>query len=342
MYKLFELFTLGLFQLCIVRQGEVRVIEKRGRFARVAEPGVTLLFSLWGAGETIGRFTISEITRNQQGESYVRPRVNVDSISMRTQVDDYPAESVITKDNATVYIDAVVYYRIFDPAKAVYSVQDYALALQKLVQSALRDECGKYELDELLTSRDRINSNLRIALDEATDPWGMKVERVELKDIDLGQFGQVLAEQRASETKRRTEITEAEGAKRAAVLRAEGLADSSQKTAEAEKRNVILRAEAEKAATILRAEAEKEALLLKTEAQAQSMLRMRQAEAQGYAMVKQVLQGGGDSEALLRVLELQKAAETGQALAAGSSTKFFLPAELNNLFGFATPKKELK
>jgi regulator of protease activity HflC (stomatin/prohibitin superfamily) len=339
MYKLIELLTLGLFQLCIVRQGEVRVIERRGRFSRVAGPGVNLLVSLWGAGEVVGRFNISQVVRDANGRSIIQPRTGVEVISMRMQVDDYPSESVITRDKATVQIDAVVYYRITEPDKAVYNVSDYASALQKLVQSALRDECGKYELDDLLTSRDAINNALRVTLDEATDPWGIKVDRVELKDIDLGEFGRILAEQRAAETRRRTEITDAEGAKRAAVLRAEGHAESAVRAAEGEKQAVILRAQAERESTILRAQADREATILHADAEANSILKVRQAEAQGFAMLKQVL-NGQHSDEVLRVLELQTAAQTGQKLADGQATKFFLPAELNNLFGFATPRRK--
>lgn len=338
MYKLIQLFTAGLFDLVVVRQGEVRIIEKRGKFMRVAEPGITFLLALWGAGETVGKFTISEVARGGDGRSYIRPRSGVTAISLRTQVDDYPSESVITKDNATVFIDAVVYYRIFDAKKAVYEVQDYVAALQKLVQSALRDECGKYELDELLTSRDQINSALKLSLDEATDPWGIKVDRVELKDIDLGAFGQILAEQRAAETKRRTEITEAEGEKEAAILRSEGRAAASIKSAEAEKQAAILRAEAQKQASILAAEAHKHSRVLSAEAEAEAILRVRQAEAQGFQMLQAVFQNNTASGEVLRVLELQKGAELGARLADGQATKVFLPADVNDLFGMVKKK----
>lgn len=338
MYKLIELFTMGFLQLCIVRQAEVRIIEKRGQFHRVAGPGVNLLFSLWGAGETVGKFNISRVIRDEHGRSKIQARTGVDVIDMRTQVDDYPSESVITKDNATVFIDAVVYYQILDAERAVYAVQDYVVALQKLVQSALRDECGKYDLDDLLTSRDAINTALRISLDEATDPWGIKVSRVELKDIDLGAFGKILAEQRAAETKRRTEITEAEGEKRAAILKAEGQSEAAVRAAEGEKQAAILRAEAAKDAIILKAEADQRAIVLRAEAEAQAILRVRQAEAQGFSMLQQVLHKD-QSDPVLRVLEIQKAAETGEKLAEGNATKVFLPAGLNDLFGLATSKK---
>lgn len=321
---LLELVTLGLVQWVVVRQGEVRVIERRGRFARVAPPGISMLITLWGYGETVGRFRISRFARDERGNSVVVPQHNVEVIPMRTQVDDYPKESVITRDNATVHIDAVVYYRIADPERAVYQVHDYVAALQKLVQSALRDECGKYELDQLLVSREQINTALRVQLDEATDPWGIKVERVEIKDIDLGEFGNILAEQRAAETKRRTDITQAEGRKRAAVLEAEGFTESQ-----------VLRAKAEKEATILRAEADKAARVLASEAEATALLKVREAEARGYMMLKQVFDGTPAASGLMRVVELQKAAEVGQTLADGQATKMFLPADIHNLFGLA-------
>ncbi|MEZ4318539.1 MAG: stomatin-like protein [Myxococcota bacterium] len=324
MLKLFELFTLGLLQFCVVREGEMKIIERRGKFQRVAAPGVSWLFAMWGYGDMIGRFNISKVIQTESGPRLVVQR-NVETISTRMQVDDYPKESIITRDNATVYIDAVVYYKVGDPAKAVYQVEDYVAALQKLVQSALRDECGKYELDELLTSRDQINNALRNSLDEATDPWGIKVDRVELKDIDLAEFGKILAEQRATETRRRTAITEAEGEKRAQILRAEGLNEST-----------VLEAEARKTSTVLQAEAESRAQLLRAEAEASALVMQREAEAKGFEMLKSVFaDGSGSSQQLLEVLRVLKASEISGQLANGQATKLFLPADIGTLFGLA-------
>ncbi|MEL6341972.1 MAG: stomatin-like protein [Myxococcota bacterium] len=317
-----ELFTLGAIQFTVVRQGEVRIIENRGKFRKVAQPGPLILFSLWGLGDTIGKFTISQLSRDERGLVTLVPRRNVEIISTRMQVDDYPKESVITRDNATVFIDAVVYYKVNDPSKAVYEVQDYVGALQKLVQSALRDECGKYELDELLVSRDQINSRLRAVLDEATDPWGIRVDRVEIKDIDLGKFGQILAEQRAAETKRRTEITEAEGRKRAAILRAEG---------ESEAR--ILEAKSEKEASILRAQADKQARILSSEAEAEATLKLRQAEARGIQLLQHALQQSQSTDDMLNLLQIQASTQVAEKIASGPANKIFLPADVTNVFG---------
>lgn len=324
-----ELFTLGAVQFTVVRQGEVRVIENRGKFRKIAQPGPLLLFSLWGLGDTIGKFTISQLIRDDRGLIQLMPRRNVEAISTRMQVDDYPKESVITRDNATIFIDAVVYYKLNDPKKAVYEVQDYVAALQKLVQSALRDECGKYELDELLVSRDQINSRLRVVMDEATDPWGIKVDRVEIKDIDLGSFGKILAEQRQAETRRRTEITEAEGRKRAEILRAEGDAESR-----------LLNARSEKEASILRAEAQKASQILAAEAEAESTLKIRKAEAQGFQMLQQALVQNEQTDRMLRLLQIQKSAEAAQSIAEGSASKIYLPADVTNLFGLIKNKIE--
>ena len=324
-----ELFTLGGLQFAIVRQGEVRIIENRGKFKNIAKPGPLLLFSLWGLGDTIGRFTISQLLRNDNGKVKLIPRRNVEVISTRMQVDDYPKESVITRDNATIFIDAVVYYRLMDPKKAVYEVQDYVAALQKLVQSALRDECGKYELDELLVSRDQINSRLRVVMDEATDPWGIKVDRVEIKDIDLGSFGKILAEQRQAETRRRTDITEAEGRKRAEILSAEGDAEAR-----------LLTARSEKEASILRAEADKASQILAAEASADATLKIRQAEAKGFIMLQQALEQSEKTERMLKLLQIQKSAETAQAIASGTASKIYLPADVTNLFGLIRSKTE--
>ncbi|MFT4979987.1 MAG: regulator of protease activity HflC (stomatin/prohibitin superfamily) [Myxococcota bacterium] len=327
--SIIELFTLGAVQFTVVRQGEVRIIENRGKFRTVAQPGPLLLFSLWGLGDTIGRFTISQLARNDHGTIQLIPRRNVEIISTRMQVDDYPKESVISRDNATIFIDAVVYYRVMDPKQAVYEVQDYVSALQKLVQSALRDECGKYELDELLVSRDQINSRLRVVMDEATDPWGIKVDRVEIKDIDLGSFGKILAEQRQAETRRRTEITEAEGKKRAEILRAEGAAEAR-----------LLNARSEKEATVLHAEGAKTSQILAAEAEANATLKIRQAESEGFLMLQKSLNEGQQTERMLRLLQIQKSAEAASALAAGSATKIYLPADVTNLFGLIKGKIE--
>jgi regulator of protease activity HflC (stomatin/prohibitin superfamily) len=322
--KLFELFTLGLLQFCVVRQGEVKIIERRGKFIRVAQPGVSWLLTLWGYGEAVGTFNFSKVVPTDDGPRLLLQR-GVATISTRMQVDDYPKESIITRDNATVFIDAVVYYMLADPAKAVYQVEDYVAALQKLVQSALRDECGKYELDELLTSRDRINTALRNSLDAATDPWGIKVDRVELKDIDLGEFGKILAEQRATETRRRTAITEAEGEKRAQILRAEGLNEST-----------VLEAEARKKSTVLNAQANAESRSIEAEAEALALVKQREAEARGFQMLKDVFaDGSGGADQLIEVLHLLKAAEVAGKLSEGHATKLFLPADIKSLFGLA-------
>ncbi|MCB9673941.1 MAG: paraslipin [Alphaproteobacteria bacterium] len=329
MLKLFELFTMGLLQFCLVRQGETKIVERRGKFQRVAEPGVSWLFTMWGYGDMVGKFTISKVIQTEAGPRLVAQR-NVDTISTRMQVDDYPKESIITRDNATVFIDAVVYYKVVDPHKAVYQVEDYVAALQKLVQSALRDECGKYELDELLTSRDQINHALRTSLDEATDPWGIKVDRVELKDIDLAEFGKILAEQRATETRRRTAVTEAEGEKRAQILRAEGLNEST-----------VLEAEARKTSTVLQAEAESQAAILRAEAEATALVKQREAEAKGFEMLKTVFADGSvESTQLLEVLRVLKASEISGQLANGQATKLFLPADIGNLFGLVERVKQ--
>lgn len=322
MLRIFELVTLGLVQWAVVRQGEVRIIEQRGKFVRVAQPGVAMLFTLWGYGEGIGRFDLSKVVHGPDGPRLIQQR-GVEVISTRVQVEDYPKESIITRDNATVSIDAVVYYQVVDPRRAVYEVQDYPAALQKLVQSALRDECGKYELDELLTSRDRINQALRVTLDKATEDWGIRVERVELKDIDLGDFGRILAEQRATETRRRTAITEAEGEKRAAVLRAEGAREAA-----------VLDARGQQEAAVLLAEGRKQAAILEAEADYVALLKKREAEAKGFAMLKSVFADGSEgTERLYEVLQLLKATEVAGELASGQATKIILPADVKSLFG---------
>lgn len=332
--------TLGLVDFVVVRQGEVRVIEKRGKFARVAHPGISMLVPLWGLGENVGRFRISQLVRDERGNAILRARDGVTVISTRMAADDYPKETVITRDNATISIDAVVYYRIFDAEKAVYMVNDYVDAVQKLVQSALRDECGKLELDELLVSRDKINHRLKASLEHAT-AWGINVDRVEIKDIDLGAFGQILAEQRAAETARRTEVTRAEGEKQGAILRSEGQRESKVLAARGDAESMLLRSEAEKQARVMAAEGEAIAISKLREAEAGGLLRIREAEARSYQIMKQVFDGKSANDPLLQVMAWQKAGEVSQALANGTATKVFLPADPSNLFGLAQGVKEM-
>lgn len=232
-------------------------------------------------------------------------------VSLKEIVKDFPPQPVITKDNVTMQIDTVVYFQITDPKLYTYGVDYPISAIENLTATTLRNLIGELELDQTLTSRDIINSKMRSILDEATDPWGIKVTRVEVKNIlPPRDIQEAMEKQMRAERERREKILQAEGEKKSSILIAEG-----------EKESAILRAEAEKESKIKRAEGEAEALL-----------KLRQAEAEGMKLIK-------DAKADNAVLTL-KSYETLSKIADGQSTKIILPAELSNIASFGTILKE--
>jgi regulator of protease activity HflC (stomatin/prohibitin superfamily) len=244
-------------------------------------------------------------------------------VSIKERVLDFPPQPVITKDNVTMQIDTVVFYTITDPRLFTYGVERPIMAIENLTATTLRNIIGDLELDETLTSRDTINSQMRIILDEATDPWGIKINRVEVKNIipptDI---------QNAMEKQMR-----AERERREAILRAEGEKTSSILVAEGKKQSLILEAEAEKAAAILRAEATKEATIREAEGQAEAILKVQQATAQGLRMIKE--QELSSEVIAIRSLEaFEKAAD-------GKATKIIIPSEIQNMASLVTSIKEL-
>ena len=244
-------------------------------------------------------------------------------VSLKENVVDFEPQTVITRDNVTVQIDTVVFFQVIDAKKYAYGVNKPMAAIENLTATTLRNVIGDLELDQTLTSRESINSRMSMALDEATDAWGIKVNRVELKDITPPQaIRQAMEKQMKAERERREAILQAEGEKQSNILVAEG-----------EKQSAVLRAEADKQAKILAAEAEKEAQILRAEGEAQAILAVQQATAQGIEMVKNA---GADSA----VLTL-KSLEALTQVADGQSTKIIIPSELQGLAGLATTAAEL-
>ena len=247
----------------------------------------------------------------------------VRKVSLKEKVVDFEPQSVITRDNVTVKIDTVVFYQVTDPKRYAYGVNNPLLAIENLTATTLRNVIGDLELDETLTSRENINSRMSVALDEATDAWGIKINRVELKDITPPQtIRQAMEKQMKAERERREAILQAEGEKQSKILVAEG-----------EKQSAVLRAEAEKQAKILAAEADKQAQILAAQGEAEAILSVQQATAQGIEMVKNA---GADQAVLtLKSLEaLEKAAD-------GRATKIIIPSQLQGLAGLATTAGEL-
>ena len=287
----FIAIILFICNMYVVQQSRAYVIERLGGFHEV-----------WTVGFHIKAPFIDRVARR---------------VSLKEQVLDYPPQPVITKDNVTMQIDTVVYFQITDPKLYTYGVEQPMMAMETLTATTLRNIIGDLELDKTLTSRDVVNTKMRAILDEATDPWGIKVNRVELKNILPPQDIQnSMEKQMKAERDRRQAILQAEGSKKSAILLAEG-----------ERESAILRADAEKQAAILRAEADRQSAILKAEGEAEAIRAVQQALADSLAMLNE--KAPNDS-----VLKL-KAIEAMQKVADGKATKIIIPSEMQGLVGLA-------
>lgn len=247
----------------VVPQSETRVIERLGRFHSVLNPGLNIIWPFIDKPKVVYTRRIENAVGGRQ---YVRV-LTTSVIDLREQVYDFPSQQVITRDNVTTEINALLYFQIVDPKKSVYEIENLPNAIEKLTQTSLRNVIGELELDETLTSRDTINSKLQTILDDATNKWGVKVNRVELQDITPPESVRVAMEkQMQAERNRRAEILNAEGEKKSLILRSEGEKESQINKAEAVKQAEILKAEGLSRAKILQAEAEAEAIRRVTEA----------------------------------------------------------------------------
>lgn len=291
--------------LVIIPQSETKIVERLGRYYATLEPGINIIIPFVDRAKEI-------VVLNRGRYAYS------DRIDLREQVYDFPKQNVITKDNVQTEINALLYFQIVDPFKAVYEINNLPNAIEKLTQTTLRNIIGELELDETLTSRDTINTKLRAVLDDATDKWGVKVNRVELQDITPPESVLTAMEKQM----------QAERNKRATILTSEG-----KKSAD------ILQSEGEKLATINRAEAEKQQAILKAEGEAQA--RIRKAEAEAIAIQK-ITEAVGKSTNPANYLLAQKYIQMLQELADGDKTKtVYLPYEATNLMGSIGGIKEL-
>ena len=284
-------FFIIITNIQVVQQSRAYVIERLGAFSTV-----------WGVGIHFKIPFIDRVARR---------------VSLKEQVLDYPPQPVITKDNVTMQIDTVVYFQITDPKLYAYGVEQPMAAMETLTATTLRNILGDLELDQTLTSRDVVNTKMRAILDEATDPWGIKVNRVELKNILPPQDIQSSMEkQMKAERDRRQAILQAEGQKKSAILIAEG-----------EREAAILRADAEKQAAILRAEAEKQAAILKADGEAQAIRAVQKALAESLEMLNEK----APNESVLQL----KAIEAMQKVADGKATKIIIPSQMQGIVGLA-------
>lgn len=244
-------------------------------------------------------------------------------VNLKEQVVDFPPQPVITKDNVTMQIDTVVFFQITDPKLYTYGVENPIMAIENLSATTLRNIIGDMELDETLTSRETINTKMRASLDEATDPWGIKVNRVELKNIiPPAAIQDAMEKQMKAERERREAILIAEGQKKSTILVAEG-----------KKQSAILDAEAEKQAAILRAEAQKERMIKEAEGQAEAVLKVQNANAEGIRMIREA----GADEAVLTLKSLEAFAKAAN----GKATKIIIPSDIQGIAGLASSLKEI-
>ena len=244
-------------------------------------------------------------------------------VNLKEQVVDFPPQPVITKDNVTMQIDTVVFFQITDPKLYTYGVENPIMAIENLSATTLRNIIGDMELDETLTSRETINTKMRASLDEATDPWGIKVNRVELKNIiPPAAIQDAMEKQMKAERERREAILIAEGQKKSTILVAEG-----------KKQSAILDAEAEKQAAILRAEAHKERMIKEAEGQAEAVLKVQNANAEGIRMIREA----GADEAVLTLKSLEAFARAAD----GKATKIIIPSDIQGIAGLASSLKEI-
>ena len=287
----FVVLLVIITNIVIVPQSKVYVVERLGSYS-----------DTWSAGLHIKIPFIERIAKK---------------VSLKEQVADFPPKPVITRDNVTMQIDTVVFFQVMDAKLYTYGVNQPIAAIESLSATTLRNIIGEMELDHTLTSRDVINTKMRAILDEATDPWGIKVNRVELKNIlPPADIQSSMEKQMKAERDRRQAILQAEGTKKSAILIAEG-----------EKESAILRADAEKQAAILKAEAEKQAAILRADGEAQAILAVQKALADSLAMLNRTAPND-------QVIKL-KALEAMQKVADGKATKIIIPSEIQGLAGLA-------
>ena len=301
----------------IVSQTNAYVVERLGRYHKTWDTGVHFLVPF------IDRIAVdsSAVPTVANGNVIVSKKIGI--VNLKEQVCDFAPQPVITKDNVTMQIDTVVYFQITDPKAYVYGVSNPIKALDNLTATTLRNIMGDLDLDGALTSRDVVNSKMRQILDEATDPWGIKVIRVEVKNImPPKDIRDAMEKQMRAERERREAILLAEGEKRSNILKAEGAKESE-----------ILRAEAKKEALIKEAEAKKEALIKEAEGQSESILKINRATAEGLKMIKEV----GVDQGVLTL----KAYEALGVMADGKATKIIVPSNLQELAGLVTSIKEI-
>ncbi|MCD5406650.1 MAG: SPFH/Band 7/PHB domain protein [Desulfotomaculum sp.] len=289
----------------IIQQAETMVIERLGKYHSTLNPGINII---WPVVDRARAITKKEVQKTAKGEKFLF-KVSTTKIDLRETVYDFPRQNVITRDNVVIEINALLYFQITDPVKAIYEIENLPDAIEKLTQTTLRNIIGELNLDETLSSRDTINNKLRAILDDATDKWGVKVNRVELQDINPPMdIREAMEKQMRAERDRRAAILEAEGLKRAAILEAEGI----------------------KQADINKAEGERQARILIAEGEAQALVKVAQAEAEAIKEITaQISVSDGDPANYLIAI---KYIETLKEMVSGKENKvIYLPYEATGI-----------
>lgn len=300
----------------IVKQSETMVVERLGKYHKTLGSGINIIIPIFDKPRQIAwRYTQQTVTGDIISVFKMRDRID-----MRENVYDFPKQNVITRDNVVTEINALIYFQIVDPLKALYEIGNLPNAIEKLTQTTLRNVIGELDLDQSLTSRDTINTKLRIILDEATNKWGVKVNRVELQDINPPKdIRDAMEKQMRAERDKRATILEAEGDKQSRILDAEGVRESQ----------------------IQRAEGQKEAEILKAEGEAQARIRVAQAEAEAIELVSQAVNKSTKSDPV-QYLIAQQYLETLKTMTEGEKSKtVFLPYEASGVLSSLGGIKEL-
>jgi|UniRef100_A0A7C6AA21 regulator of protease activity HflC (stomatin/prohibitin superfamily) len=304
--------ALAIKGLVRVAQAEVIIVERLGKFHRLAESGIRIIWPLLDKKKKV----YARIMKTDaEGKPFTITSL-VDRIDLREQILDFPKQTVITKDNVTIDIDSVFYFRITDPVRATYEIANLPYAIEMLVQTTLRNIIGEMDLDQTLASREIINNRLRQVLDETTSNWGVTVTRVEIQNIEPPPEIKITMErQMRAERDRRAQVLEAEGKKQASILSAEG----------------------EKAAAILWAEGTKQKSILEAQGRAEALLKLTEAEAEAVEKIKAVIGEENATKYLIAIKYLQSL----EKIASGPANKIFLPIEASGILGSLAGIKEI-
>jgi regulator of protease activity HflC (stomatin/prohibitin superfamily) len=317
MDTILTILTFGLVRFVFVEEGTNVVVMRFGKYKNTLQPGLRGFLFVWGLFGYLHHFEITDVT--------TAGKKSAKAMNMREQVFDYRKETIISKDNVQFDVDCIIYFKVIDPFKAIFGVTDYTSSMQKLVQSILRAEMGKHDLEETYSNREAISKSLTNAADIATDPWGISVIRLEIKEFDLGEFAGDLLKQKQQEIEKRQQILLAEGDKEAKIKEAEGNKESE-----------VLKAEGHKIAAI----AEAEAVKTKAMAEAEAKKMLYDAECYGYRIIADVL---NESPDVKYYLKLHNANAISKNLSEGNATKLFLPNQIDQLVsGFSVLADTIK